>query len=176
MFCTIPHYEESGLGLPYSVVLVNAAQEELDENGVRVGVHIPDMEGLAACVAVARALNPQQLDGREVRFIRRVLGMSGKDFAEALEIDAASLSRWENNKQRLGGWADKQVRMAVVIKLRDRLPGLSLDTKAVVDLHLHTAPDGHWPVMELVRVPCVEPPCDMLQDDEGQSWDMRMAA
>ena len=176
MFRTIPRYEERGLGLPYAVVLVNAAQEELDEHGVRVGVHVPDMEGLVACVVVARALNPQQLDGREVRFIRRVLSMTGKDFAEELEITAEPLSRWENNKYRPGGWADKQVRMAAVIKLQDRLPGLSLDVKVVPSLHLHTAPDGHWPAMEMVRVPCVEPPCDALQEDEGQGWDMRMAA
>ena len=176
MFRTIPRYEESGLGLPYSVVLVSAAQEELDEHGVRVGVHVPDMERLAACVAVARALNPQQLDGREVRFIRRVLGMTGKDFAEALEITAETLSRWENNKYRPGGWADKQVRMTAVIKLRDRLSALSLDVKVVPSLHLHTAPHGHWPVMEMVRVPCIGPPCDATQKDDVQGWDMRMAA
>lgn len=172
MFRTIPHYEDSGFGLPYPVILLDAAQEELDENGTPVGIHIPDMEELVACIAVTRALDPQQLDGREVRFIRRALGMSAKDFAEVLEIDAATLSRWENNKYRPGGWADKQVRMAAVIKLRDRLPSLSLDTRTVVDLHIKVAQPDVWPRFEMVRVPRAHAPCC----DEAQDWDTRLAA
>ena len=164
--------EETGLGLPYPVILCDAAQEELDENGTRVGIHIPDMDGLVACVALARALDPRQLDGREVRFIRRTLGMTGKDFADAASLDAATLSRWENNKYQVGEWADKQVRMAAVIELRDRLPGLSLDTKAVVALRVRKTEQDDWPTLELVRVSHADASCCY----EPQEWDMRLAA
>lgn len=167
MFRTIERYEESALGLPYPVVLINAAQEEVDEKGTPIGIHIPDMEGLVACVAIARALHPQALDGRDVRFIRRALGMAAKDFASSLEMDAATLSRWENNKYLVGAWADKQVRMAAVIKLRDRVPSLSLDTKAVVDLHAFPAPQGQWPELELHRIQRVTASCC----PESQDWD-----
>ena len=102
----LPRYEESGLGLPYPVVLINAAEEHADAAGNVLGVSVPDLEGLVAAVAVARAFLPVELTGSEVRFMRKVIGMSAKDFAEALKLDPASLSRWENNKQTLGGWAE----------------------------------------------------------------------
>lgn len=167
MFRTLERYEENGLGLPYPVVLINAAQEEIDEAGKPIGIHIPDMEGLVACVAIARALHPQALDGRDVRFIRRALGMAAKDFASSLEMDAATLSRWENNKVALGAWADKQVRMTAVIKLRDTLPNLSLDTKTVVDLHAFPVPQGQWPELELRRIQRDAASCC----SEPQDWD-----
>lgn len=167
MFRTIERYEETGLGLPYPVVLLDGAQEEINHAGERVGVHVPDMEGLVACIALMRALHPQALDGREVRFIRRVLGRSAKDFAEALVLDAATLSRWENNKQAVGGWADKQVRLAAVAVLKDRVPGLSLDTKAVFGLRIQQAPEGHWPQLEVRRVHHA----DAMHRHGAQDWD-----
>ena len=167
MFRTIERYEETGLGLPYPVILIDAVQEEVDETGTSVGIHVPDMEGLVACVAIARAMHPQALDGRDVRFIRRALGMTAKDFASSLEMDAATLSRWENNKFAVGAWADKQVRMAAIIKLRDNLPSLSLDTKAVLGLHSFIAQKDQWPEMELHRVHRATGSCC----SEPQDWD-----
>ncbi|MCA3416073.1 MAG: hypothetical protein INF84_15865, partial [Roseomonas sp.] len=86
----LPRYEEKSLGLPYPVVLINAAVEHVDAAGNVLGVSVPDLEGLAAAVAVARAFLPVELTGAEVRFMRKVIGMSAKDFAEALKLDPAS--------------------------------------------------------------------------------------
>ena len=151
MFRTIAHYEETGLGLPYPIILLDGAVAEIDEIHRRnkIGVAIPNMEGLVAAVAVTRALLPVALDGAEARFMRRAIGMSAKDFAGATNIDPATLSRWENNKATVGGWADKQIRMAVVIKLADRVPHLRLDPKAVVDLIILPRPDAVWPIITL---------------------------
>ena len=104
MFRTIPRHEEDGLGLPYPVVLIDGAEEEIDDTtGEVVGVSIPDMEELVAAVVLARVLHPLQLDHREVRFIRQVIGMRAKDFAQALDMAPETFSRWENGKQELGG-------------------------------------------------------------------------
>ena len=54
MFRTIPRHEEDGIGLPYPVVLIDSAEEELDASGAVVGLSVPDLEGLAVSVAVAR--------------------------------------------------------------------------------------------------------------------------
>lgn len=45
----------------------------------------------------------EELAGAEVRFIRRVLGMTGQELAAAVEMDPATLSRWEHGKQTDGG-------------------------------------------------------------------------
>ena len=153
MFRTIARFEENGLGLPYPVVLINAAEEELDEKtGERVGISVPDLEGLVAALAVARALHPIQLHGSEVRFIRKALGMSARDMASALTLDPATFSRWENGKQPVGEWADKQVRTFAVLLLRDRVPGLSRELTDIVALKIRHWEEGDWPRIEMRRV------------------------
>jgi len=171
MFRTLPRHEEDGLGLPYPIVLIDAAEEEIDDaTGERVGISIPDTEELAAAVAIARVLHPLQLDGREVRFIRRAIGMPAKEFAEALHLDPATFSRWENNKQTVGGWADSQVRMAAVIALAGRAPGLSVDPKEVIGLRIRQRCENEWPMIEMHRVH------GGAGGHRGNSWDSKLAA
>ena len=151
MFRTIERYEENGLGLPYPVVLINAAEEEINDQGERVGVSIPDLEELVAVIAISRALHPRKLHGLEVRFIRHALGFTAKEFAANLVLDAATLSRWENGKQDVGGWADKQVRYAAVVGLQDRALGLSCDPKDLVNLRVVDCGAEAWRSIEIVR-------------------------
>lgn len=146
----LPRYEERGLGLPYPVVLLNAAVEHSDAAGNVLGVSVPDLEGLAAAVAVARAFLPVELTGSEVRFMRKVIGMSAKDFAEALKLDPASLSRWENNKQVLGGWAESQVRLATVAILAQRMPHLRPDMEKLFRMVPRKREEAEaWPLFEM---------------------------
>jgi hypothetical protein len=172
MFRTIARHEEDGLGLPYPVVLIDSAEEEIDTAGEVVGLSVPDLEGLAVSVAVARVLHPWQLAGEEVRFLRHVLDLSGREMAEALGMDHATLSRWENGKQELGGWADKQARYITLLMLHDRVPGLHADPKAAIRLRIVTRPPGAWPVLEMRRV---HVSADGAADVDG--WDeARLAA
>lgn len=153
MFQKIERYEETGLGLPYPIILVRAAEEEIDEaTGERIAVSVPNMEGLVAAIAITRALIPQRLDGTEVRFIRHALGMTARDLAGSLDIDPATLSRWENNKDCPGAWADKQVRMAAIIKLRGQVPHWNGDERAVVHMRFVPQQDGAWPHIEMGTV------------------------
>jgi len=152
VFRTIHRYEETGLGLPYPVFLIDAAEEEIDEaTGRRVGLSVPDTEGLAAAVAVARSLHPRWMDGSEVRFIRRVIGMTPRDFSVAFDLDPVSFSRWENGKQQVGAWADRHLRMTAIIMLRDRIPALSIDPKAVLSLTIDESSQSAWPRISLRR-------------------------
>jgi hypothetical protein len=152
MFQTIQRYEETGLGLPYPVVLIDSAEAELDASGEVVGVAVPDLEGLAAAVVVARCVNPLQLAGEEVRFIRDVLDMSGRELAQAMELDHATLSRWEHGKQPVGAWAEKQVRHIALLSLLDRVPGLHVNPKDVVGLPVVPRAPGEWPQITMQRV------------------------
>ncbi|AQS86898.1 hypothetical protein AA101099_0758 [Neoasaia chiangmaiensis NBRC 101099] len=135
MFRTIKEHHEDGLGLPYPVVLIEAAEEEIDPaTGDVVGIHVPDIEGLAAAVALARVLTPTGLLPQEVKFLRDVLDLGSAEFAADLSMDPATYSRWENGKQQVGQWADKQVRLIVVAALRDRFPHFSVDPKEIVGM------------------------------------------
>lgn len=172
MFRTIERYEENGLGLPYPVVLINAAEEEVDDTGTAVGIHIPGMEELVAAIAVTRCLSPFRLVGPEVKFIRKAIGMPAKQLAEGLEMDPATFSRWENGKQALGAWADKQLRTAALLLLKDKVPHISLDPKEIVGLHFVPGKMADQPPLEMVLV---KPESDCEPDG---CWDtnFRMAA
>ncbi|MFT8551842.1 MAG: hypothetical protein ABF739_12245 [Acetobacter okinawensis] len=174
MFKVLETYEEDGLGLPYAVTLVNAAEVEIDDDtGEVLGVSVPDMEGLAAAVAMARALLPAGLLPEEVKFFRTVLDLKSKDMADVLTMDPATYSRWENGKQGVGQWADKQMRFAVVTELRDRFPHFSVDPKSVVSLKPKKARPGQKPpVLCMVRMPL---PTILTSEDESE-WDTMQAA
>jgi transcriptional regulator with XRE-family HTH domain len=150
MFRTLERYEENSLGLPYPVTLLNGVEEEIDiETGERIGISIPHLEDLIATVAIARILHPVQLDGLEVRFIRRVLGRSAKDFAVALGMAPETYSRWENGKQTVGEWADKQVRLATLVILREKVARVNADAEAVVNMRVLPKAAGDFPSVEV---------------------------
>ena len=168
MLRVISRHEERGLGLPYPVVLLNAAEEVMNDQGERVGVRIPDLEGLAAAVAVVRCLHPLQLSGQEVRFIRRVLGFTQKELADSLEVSAPeTISRWENGAYS-GGYTEKLLRTITLIKLKARTPGVSAHHDVIVGLRLIKRDAAHLPEMLAERVP--------VTDGARQAWDLPMAA
>ena len=148
MFRIIERYEETGLGLPYPVTLMNAAEELLDdETGERLGIRVPNLEALAAAVALVRCLHPLQLAGQEVRFIRRTLGLTQRELAEQLEIEATeTISRWENGPAgTAGGYTEKLLRSVAVIQLKGRVPGVDAGPEHIPALRIHQRPDGVWP-------------------------------
>ena len=149
----LDRYEEKLVGLPYPVTLVNAAKEVTHPRTDEIlGIAVPNSEELAAAVALALCFMPARLIGAEVRFIRRVLGMTGQELAAAIEMDPATFSRWENGKQDVGAWADKAVRMAAVLQLQDRAPGSSLRPENIVSLRFAPRLPGSHPVINVRRV------------------------
>ncbi len=137
MFRTLASYEADQLGLPYPVTLIEGAEEEFDDaTGERTGISIPDLDELVIMIALSRAMFSVQLTGGEVKFMRQVIGMSQKAFAEGIAVDPATLSRWENGKIEVGEWADKAVRMAVVLAAPALLPGMFIDGLDVVKLRI----------------------------------------
>src|SRR3712207_2946722 len=89
-------YELDTLGLPYPVTIRPGIVERLDPaTGGVLGYGIPDLDGLLAAVAVIRILHPVRLSGREVRFLKRLLGKPGAALAGELGVEPAVVSRWE---------------------------------------------------------------------------------
>jgi len=172
MFRTIDRYEDQSLGLPYPVVLLDGVEEEIDDaTGERIGISIPHLEDLVATVAIARILHPLQLDGAEVRFIRRVIGRSAKDFAAVLEMAPETYSRWENGKQTVGAWADKQVRLAAIVVLWEKVARVSADAESVVNMHPRPRTPGDVPNMEIRLVHGAR-----RNNHDGDQWGLKLAA
>ena len=117
------------LGAP--VTLIDAVEEREDGS-----VRFPNLDMLLATVAVVRVLQPVQLVGTELRFLRRVLEFTGAEFAEAIGLSdtpcgQSVVSRWENDKVRPGSFTEKVVRQLVLNLLGPRAPGIEIPENAI---------------------------------------------
>lgn len=107
-------YSESGLP---NVTLVGVTLVSCPDCGAR-GVMIPKIEKLHAALAEMLITTVPKLSGPEVRFLRKYLGLSGVDFAERMGVAAATVSRWENDKEPIGGVAERLLRLMVAHEKR----------------------------------------------------------
>jgi putative zinc finger/helix-turn-helix YgiT family protein len=64
-------------------------------------VQIPNVAGLHEALALALVSRPGPLSVEEIRFLRKYLGWSGRDFARHFEVADATVSRWENGKRNM---------------------------------------------------------------------------
>ena len=136
---TLPVHEENLMGIP--VILKDAAVVESDAAGDET-VTIPDMDALVAAIAVSRCLEPGKLAGAEIRFMRKALGMTQAEFADMLEIDPATVSRWENDGQVLGGFAEKCLRHLVCDTFRAEFPYFDYDPKLISYMKITVPAEG----------------------------------
>jgi putative zinc finger/helix-turn-helix YgiT family protein len=75
---------------------------------------------LAVHEAIANCLleKENQLTGKEIRFLRKEMGLKGRDFADLVNIDNATLSRWENGKTKPSVKADRLIRVLYSSKMK----------------------------------------------------------
>ena len=101
---------------------------------------IPQPAKLLREVTRALIAKPARLKGEEVRFLRKRVGRSAKEFAEMLHFTPYTLSRVENGKQQLGMNADLLVRLAVDRLMRDESDPLLLRTFPAVEDRVEDLP------------------------------------
>jgi putative transcriptional regulator len=106
------NYKYTACGLDY-VTLVNLEVRKCKECG-GVEAVIPRIQELHRVLAQTIAKRPSMLRGREIRFLRKYLGMSGEDAAQALGVGANWLSRCENDKQELSTGYQRFLRLMVL--------------------------------------------------------------
>lgn len=127
------------MGIP--VLLLDSVEIEIDDEGEEL-TSIPNEKGLEASVAIARVLHPRKLAGAEIKFLRKAMGMTGREFAATMEIDPATASRWENDGQVLGGASEKMLRHLVVTELADKAPGIDASHDDIVRMRITVARDA----------------------------------
>ena len=101
------NYQERGVS---NVFLGNIDVLECSACGSRVPI-ISRITELHEVMAEAFALKPTPLTGEEIRFIRKQLKLTAKEFARYIGIDHTVLSRWENNRKPPGRVSDRLVRL-----------------------------------------------------------------
>ncbi len=106
-------YLESGLD---NVIICNVEMIKCD-----CGMESALIKGILALhEAIANCLLDKEthLTGKEIKFLRKEMGLKGKVFANLVGIDNATLSRWENNKSRPSARADRLIRFLYATKMK----------------------------------------------------------
>ncbi len=98
-------YEESGLKnvvLRDTTVYECGCGEMLPE--------LPQVGRLHQRIAEDLISKQSPLTGEEFRFLRKAMGMSAKELTRLLGVTAVTISRWENNKEKVGAQSDRLLR------------------------------------------------------------------
>lgn len=110
-------YAESGLD---NVYLSGATEYRCDRCKL-VEVDIPTPIMLHIVIALALSEKPAHLNGNEIKFMRKEVGMTGKAFAKLLKINSVTLSKWENDEMKHTDSHDVLIRYAFLLAMQHRL-------------------------------------------------------
>lgn len=138
------HFVDSGLE---NVFLVGIRYFK-DEDGTTTA-EIPAAKQLMRLLARNLLFSSGTLTGKEIRFLRKRLGMKAGDFAKVLGLEAETLSRIENEKQSLSEQVDKLTRMSYLLLCHD--PALAEDAKRLMDL-VQSAVEKRKPAKRIMKI------------------------
>lgn len=142
-------YEEAGL--PH--VVLQGVEIRVCPNGDERELVIPRMAQLHRTIVDVLAKKHTRLVGAEIRFLRKHLGFSGKDFAEVIGVDPATISRWENDKEWMGAQTERLLRLMAIRDQpvdsypNERLAGVAQGSPEAAHMSLKAIRD-RWQIQE----------------------------
>ncbi len=168
-------YDASSL-VGIRTLVSNAAIRRISSTGEET-IELPKLNELLAAAAVARCLLPVRLSGRELKALRKILGLTLSEMAERLDQRTAveTVSRWESGSQPIGPYVEKVIRLVVCEELKDRTPGVSYVGKLIAEMKVEDWPedkDGDLPYVRLILVKVKEQQSGKLIE----AWDAKAAA
>ena len=104
-------YAESGLN---NVVLKGITVHECKHCGEMLP-EISNVKRIHKWIAEYLLSKGAPLTGEEFRFLRKAMGKSAKQTALSLAVNPVSISRWENNKEKIGPQSDRLFRVAFIL-------------------------------------------------------------
>lgn len=142
----VTDYPYIGTELP-RVVLLGVTVESCDNCEEGGGVLIPGIESLHRALAHGIATSTRKLEPGDIRFLRKSLGWSGKDFAGHVGVDPSTVSRWENGAKPIGSAAERFLRLAAVqLAPVDEYPLPDVMDGPPGPWTLESSPSGEWEV------------------------------
>jgi len=115
-------------------------------------VRIPAVDKLHRLVGLRIIEKNSPLTGAEIRFLRKNMGMSAISLASLMGVDNASVSRWENGKQKISKPHDLLLRLIycnmkrinpdeIVHIIQDEFPGIQTRH---TDIPPYIIPESEW--------------------------------
>jgi transcriptional regulator with XRE-family HTH domain len=117
-------YQEAGLK---SVVLLNIIVYHC-----QCGAIVPEIPYagiLHHCIAMSVLQKKALLSGEEIRFVRKAAGFSATEMARVMGMDKVSVSRWENERKKIGKESDRLVRTVCFARIMERLVDIDAEAK-----------------------------------------------
>lgn len=124
-------YDECGLT---TVKLVNITIHECE-----CGAMVPEIPAMAALhrkIAFALISKHSLLVGEEIRFLRKMAGLSGVELAGLLGVHKTNLSKWENDSRRITKKTDSTLRLLCFAGMLQQLikeQGQGVDLPRIAD-------------------------------------------
>jgi len=103
-----------GLGFP--VELINVPMKKVLGEWV---IDI-DMNELQLCVFNNLVHQPTPLNGKQLRFMRKFLGMSTTEFGQKLGVTHAAIVKWENEQSKISPTQEAYIRLFLFNCLQDK--------------------------------------------------------
>lgn len=135
----LPEYRYELMGL--SVILLNAAEQTECAACGHVVVNVPDLNNLAAAMAVSRVQLPEKLTGSDIRFLRKAVGETAKVFGDRIGAAVETISRWEKGAALIPEEREKMLRLNVAIALEDSAPAVDVDFEAIMKMKIKSVRD-----------------------------------
>lgn len=101
------HYRESGL----DDVSLDNVKICMCDNCNEEFVCIPSMPQLNTVIGGELIKKASRLNGKEIRFLRKNMGLKAVELQEYLGVDNATISRWEHGSQKITPPHDRLLRM-----------------------------------------------------------------
>jgi putative zinc finger/helix-turn-helix YgiT family protein len=100
------HYLESGLD---NVYLTNVCVSKCDCG--ESFASIPAVIKLNGMIGRSIAKKKSRLNGKEIKFLRKNVGLNANALAEYIGVDKSTVSRWESGKQKIDKSNDRVIRI-----------------------------------------------------------------
>jgi DNA-binding transcriptional regulator YiaG len=111
----VPAYEVDTIGAPFRVTLKDSVVIRKDPDRGKEIVCIPDPIGMVHTVARSRAVHPRKLSGPDIVFLRKALGLRGKQLASYLDISPEHYSRCEAGTKVFSSATERLFRLFVFV-------------------------------------------------------------
>jgi putative transcriptional regulator len=110
---SVLHYTACGLD---NIYLLTGF--EIRTNGA---YSIEALDDLYACIASTLVTKKQELNGKEIRFIRKQLGYTQREIADDFGVDVQTVARWEKGETESGSLklADRLMRVFYLLRTTD---------------------------------------------------------
>jgi transcriptional regulator with XRE-family HTH domain len=100
------HYTECGLDDVYL-----ASGYELENTEYGEAVSVKNADGLHVAIGVYLAKEEKTLSGKELRFLRKEMGLTQAELGQYVGLDAQTVARWEKDQYPITAAADAVVRI-----------------------------------------------------------------